>query len=138
MFLAIIISAEWSLNIIQDIPTPPTRIPYCVSNMVNTFDSDIEYYRTDYSNDCTLISDIPYFDFTQSYNALLPTFKSLQDRRENLSRIQSQKRDVEYDKEKRQEEYTLALTEKIANESSTAYDSKSQKERVQSLNQQIT
>jgi hypothetical protein len=42
MFGAILISAQWTLSIIKELPTKPTNIPYCVNEFVRIFDETNE------------------------------------------------------------------------------------------------
>ena len=74
MFFAIMSSAEWSLSIIQNIPKIPTNVPYCVNNMLQIMDtkSDLSYISYSSYDECALVSENPKFDFTTTYNSILP------------------------------------------------------------------
>ncbi len=139
MFFAIMSSAEWSLSIIQNIPKIPTNIPYCVNNMVQVMDTKNEISYNSYSSyeDCTLVSENPQFDFTRTYNTLLPWFKEIQDRETNISELESNKRDIEYKRSDSQSNYNTSLTEKIAWETDTAYNSQNERSNLRSFDTQI-
>jgi hypothetical protein len=111
MFFAIISTAQWSLSIISDIPERPTAVPNCVERMLTFFDDTNEYYDSYYYdgynysqgyNDCTLTSTYPKYNFTDSYNALLPGYneastdaQSLSQARSDLSRLEADERNIE-------------------------------------------
>jgi len=38
MFAAIIVSAQWTLGIINDLVDRPNNVPYCTTNVINTFE----------------------------------------------------------------------------------------------------
>jgi len=89
MFWAIMSSAQWTLSIIEGIPTVPTNSPYCISNIINTFDekNNTDYYSYSYYNDCTLTSPNPEFDFTSEYNKLKTPYDSISNYKKELQSL---------------------------------------------------
>ncbi len=136
MFGAIISTAQWSLSIIQNIPTAPTNIPSCVENMLSFFDevntSHNRYYRDTYSydysyrdgyNSCTLISENPKYDLTAAYDTLLPAYNQWMSIAQSLSDLQSELSTLESQERNTQNNYNTSLTEDIANRQNRVYDS---------------
>lgn len=124
MFWAIMSSAQWTLSIIEGIPTVPMNSPYCINNIINTFDekNNNDYYSYSYYNDCTLTSTNPLFDFTNEYNKLKTPFDSINNYKKELQSLQSQKSNLDYKQRNSQNDYNTSLTEKIANENNGIYD----------------
>jgi hypothetical protein len=117
-------SAQWTLSIIEGIPTVPMNSPYCINNIINTFDekNNNDYYSYSYYNDCTLTSTNPLFDFTNEYNKLKTPFDSINNYKKELQSLQSQKSNLDYKQRNSQNDYNTSLTEKIANENNGIYD----------------
>lgn len=124
MFWAIMTSAQWTLSIIEEIPTVPTNSPYCIHNIINTFDgkNNSDYYSYSYYNDCNLTSTNPEFDFTLEYNKLMVPYNQINNYKKELQSLESQKNDLEYRQRNSQRDYDTSLTEKIANENNGIYD----------------
>lgn len=117
MFGAILASAQWTLSIIHDIPERPTSIPNCVTNIINVFDDDSNYYNSyyDYSyNDCSLTALNPKFDFTIAYNNLQIPFDQINDYNRQIQTLESQKQQLQYNQRNSQQDYNTSLAEKTA------------------------
>lgn len=117
-------SAQWTLSIIEEIPTVPTNSPYCINNIISTFDgkNNSDYYSYSYYNDCNLTSTNPEFDFTLEYNKLMVPYNQINNYKKELQSLESQKNDLEYRQRNSQRDYDTSLTEKIANENNGIYD----------------
>lgn len=128
MFWAILMSAQWTLSIIKDIPERPTSIPNCIINLMNDFDDKNGYYYNDtYSywkhyNECILISTNPKFDFSEEYNALETPQREINNLKKNLQDLESQKYQTESKGKTSQENYNTSLLENIANENAPIYN----------------
>lgn len=135
MFLAIISTAQWSLSIIKDIPTRPTDLPQCVTNMVGFFNGkdtdsyDIYSYSNrpygySYSdfNGCVLVWENPEFDFTDDYNSLLPIYNQAVEYIDSLNKLKSELTNITYKRESVERDYNTALNENIANTWERIYD----------------
>lgn len=127
MFASILVSAQWTLSIINEIPTPPNSVPSCVYNMASAFDVeksyDSYYYMSDYGT-CNLVSVDPKFDFTQEYNTLKVPYDEIRGYREKIQTLQSEKNQLEYKERNSQDDYNTSLQEKTARENSGLYDTK--------------
>lgn len=161
MFFAIISSAQWTIDIIQNIPTKPTYISNCVFTVLSTLDpkwreeegntlyndsyySD-NYYATYYSYDaCLLTSENPRFDFTSEYNALKDAFTTVTKAQEQVSKLQGEISALNNSQNKIQQDYNTSLLEKTA-QTKGIYDTnniqqniKADKAQETKLNTQIT
>ena len=149
MFGAIISTAQWSLSIIEDIPTAPMNIASCVENMLSFFDENTTsynpYYRDTYSydssygngyNSCTLISENPLYDLTSTYNSLLPAYNAWISTAESITRLQSELSNLESQERNVQNNYNTSLTEDIANRQNRVYDSTAVSTNLQSIQSQ--
>lgn len=127
MFWAILMSAQWTLSIIKDIPEKPLSIPNCVVNLMNDFDDTNGYYYNDNyywynSNDCQLISTNPQFDFSEEFNSLDAPQREINNLKRNLQDLESQKYQTELNGKTAQEKYNTSLLENIANDNSPIYN----------------
>lgn len=132
MFWAILVSAEWTLSIIKDIPERPTNIPYCINNMVSTFLDENKYnkynsywnywYWNYWYNECQITSTNPKFDFNPEYSNLQAPFNEIIEINKNISNLKSQKSNLNYNERRNQQDYNTSLIEKIAWENSWLYD----------------
>ena len=125
MFGAILMSAQWTLSIIEGIPERPTAIPICVTSMVSNFEEkniDDLYYRSyNYNssyNDCALTSTKPTFDFTVEYNSLVAPSEEINKHETTIQELQSKKQEAQYSQKNSQQDYNTSLAEKTANENS--------------------
>jgi hypothetical protein len=143
MFGAILASAQWTLDIIQHIPTAPTQIPYCITQLADTLDPEHTgntYYGT-YQNgyyyggdSCTqLTSTYPAFDFTADYNALSGAYSQVKSLSEEMKNLEAQNQDAQYAQQRVQQDYNTSLAEKMAQENAGIYD----KAQIQNQLQQI-
>lgn len=127
MFFAIISSAQWTIDIIQNIPTKPVSTPNCIINILSTFDpnwnekeniySDNYYddsYYYDSFDSCLLTSKNPHFDFTAEYNNLKDAYTIVGNTKEQISKLQTEKNSLEYSQKRTQEDYNTSLLEKTA------------------------
>ena len=105
MFGAILASAQWTLEIIRSIPTVPTQVPYCITQLADTLDPQhtgntyYDTYQYGYyygGTDCTnLASTYPVFDFTSDYNALSDGYTQVKSLSEELRNLEAQSRSEE-------------------------------------------
>lgn len=140
MFGAILISAQWTLSIIKELPTKPTNIPYCVNEFVRIFDETNENnnYWTNYSKDtCILTSINPEFDFTNEFNTLNLPFNEIISYKSSLKELINEKKSIENKQENTQKDYNTSLTEKIANENSWQFDTKTIQNSIENNSSQI-
>ena len=136
MFAAIIVSAQWTLGIINDLVDRPNNVPYCTTNVINTFE---KWYSYDYSSyDCDLISDNPKFNLKQEFDALLPAYNNIISHNKFIRDLESDIRRIDYEYSKNREEYKLWLIEKIAWEGSWLYDKKEITNTIKSNNIKIS
>lgn len=135
-------SAQWTLSTIEKIPTVPTSIPYCINNIISTFDenNNANYYYDDYNHtdNCTLTSTNPEFDFTTEYNKLETPFKEINNYKKDLQNLKTQKSNLEYNQTNSQNDYNTSLTEKIANENNGIYDKNNIKNTITDTRSEIT
>lgn len=150
MFVAILTSAQWTLDIIRDIPTPPTQVPGCISRVVNKFiptDStsnyskynnyDYWYYNEYDSNTCVLTAGNPRFDFTTEYKELSMVYDAIIVKEKSLSDLETQKTQLTNNQNNNQNDYNTSLSEKIANEENQIYDRAQVKETIWNTRRQI-
>jgi hypothetical protein len=151
MFAAIMASAQWTLSIINDIPTVPTSVPNCIVRVIDTFGikhTDYEsrgydgYYYADSSytyeaDDCLLTASYPPFDFTTEYTALKGAYASILQYEESIRKLESDKSSLEYTQNNTQKDYNTALTEKIAEEDSQVYNTQEVKTNLRTSRAQI-
>lgn len=130
MFGTILMSAQWTLSIINKIPTRPTQVPTCVGNLISVMQSWDNYYYSDsknsYSydeyNSCELISEVPKYNFTNSFNSLDLVGKQINIYGDKIRDLENDKTQAKYDKSNAQNDYNTALVEKIAGEENKAYN----------------
>lgn len=122
MFWAIIWSAQWTLNIIGNLVDRPHNVPYCVENMIDTFEKN--YSREYYKHNCKLISKNPEFNLKTEFNNLIPAYSQILSYNKEISEYKSKIRNIDYNYDRNREEYNTTLIEKIAKEKSWLYDSK--------------
>ena len=142
MFGAILVSAQWTLSIIQGIPERPTNIPNCVINMMNVLDKDNSYnysYSNRYSySDCLLIANNPKFDFTIAYNNLKVPLDKINDYNTQIADLESQKQRAQYNQRSSQQDYNTSLAEKTAHEDSWLYDTQEIQNGIKNTRSTIT
>lgn len=145
MFAAILMSAQWTLSIIREIPTQPNTVPNCVSNLLDvlklnssnySFQEDAykynygSYYGGYSYNSCNLVSGTPRYDFTESYNALREAGLSIHTYGQELQNLESQKNTISYKLKNSRDQYNTALIENISEEEKRAYDKDETREEV--------
>lgn len=159
MFFAILGTAQWSLSIISDIPTPPSPVPQCVKNAVANLDplydrygnshyligyslygSYSRYsYRTDYP-DCTeaLVSENPKFDFQADYAAIREDSEKISNAQSRIDSLRSDISTAEYRKNSSRTNYRDSLSEKTAGESGNGlYDPDKERSNIRSADLEI-
>lgn len=146
MFLAIIISAQWTLDIIYSISDRPRDIPYCIDSIVKFLDdkedntNSYSNYKYDYNydnNNCKLESSNPKFDFNNEYISLKIPYNGIIEISKTIDKLNSQKRDLENKEINSRENYNTSLSEKIAWENSWLYDKNSIQENIKTNNSEI-
>ncbi len=138
MFWAILVSAQWTLSIIKDIPNRPTSIPYCINDRINTFDNDYKnnnsysdyWYYNYWYNDCQVKSENPKFDFNPEFNNLEAPYNEIVNYKKNITELENQKRNIDYNQRNNQQDYNTSLTEKIADENAPLYDTETIQENI--------
>ena len=137
MFVAILVSAQWTLEIINKIPKEPDTIPNCIKNILYKFEADDkenEKYSYNYGeywrNDCDLSSENPKFNFEKEYWELSWAYENLNNITEEISNLESKKYRLEKEKWNSREDYDTSLTEKIAWENSWLYDKNKIQEEI--------
>jgi 3-methyladenine DNA glycosylase AlkC len=143
MFGAILASAQWTLDIIKHIPTAPTPVPYCITQLADTLDPqnigssyyDSYQYGGYYGGDnCTqLTSTYPVFDFSNNYATLSGANTDVKRLSEELRNLESQNQNAQYNEQRIQQDYNTSLAEKMAQENAGIYD----KAQIQNQLQQI-
>lgn len=145
MFVAILMSAQWTLSIIHEIPTKPTMVPNCVSNLLDVLEpksSNYSFREDTYNynyggyyggynyNGCNLVSTTPRYDFTESYNALREVGLSIQTYGDELQALESQRNSTSYKLKDSRDQYNTALIENISEEEERAYNKDEVRETV--------
>jgi len=140
MFITIIVSAQWTINIIKNVVNRPNDIPYCVKKVLNVLE-DGKYYSSPYYNDefshCNLTSDYPKFNFTYEINNLKPIYKTVLQYNKEVNNLNYKKRSLSYSNEKNRKTYETSLLEKMANEENTIYKREIIKQDIRSNNKEI-
>jgi hypothetical protein len=131
MFIASLSTAQWSMGIIQSLPNAPTPVPYCISDMLQTFKVTINtnwdfYYQGRYywsnSNNyspyqCSTVSaENPKFDFSSEHTVLAPIAEKINSLQRQISEYQTKISSNSSEYSKTQRDYELSLMEKMANE----------------------
>ena len=146
MFAAILMSAQWTLYIIREIPDQPKAIPTCISSLLSVFEvgsSNYSFYENQNSyayngyNTCDLVSNNPKYDFTNSYNSLLGSAQEINSYGEQLRNLENENSNLLRQKRDAQDDYNTALTEKIAREENGAIDKNEVKETLQNSKSQL-
>lgn len=139
MFVAIVSTAQWTIDIIQEIPEKPASIPSCVSTLLNTFDVQNDNSNFDYSysysyseyNDCQLVSTNPEYNFTDNYNTLKDPYELLQSKYHELSQLESDKSNASYRQNNAREDYNTSLYESTAGEKNPVYNKEKTRSEIQ-------
>lgn len=144
MFVAILVSAQWTLEIINKIPKEPDTIPNCIKNILYKFEADDkenEKYSYNYGeywrNDCDLSSENPKFNFEKEYWVLSWAYENLNNITEEISNLESKKYRLEKEKWNSREDYNTSLTEKIAWENSWLYDKNKIQEEIKNSKAEV-
>ena len=144
MFVAILVSAQWTLEIINKIPKEPDTIPNCIKNILYKFEADDkenEKYSYNYGeywrNDCDLSSENPKFNFEKEYWELSWAYENLNNITEEISNLESKKYRLEKEKWNSREDYNTSLTEKIAWENSWLYDKNKIQEEIKNSKAEV-
>ncbi|MBB1564505.1 hypothetical protein HG430_000490 [Candidatus Gracilibacteria bacterium] len=144
MFVAILVSAQWTLEIINKIPKEPDTIPNCIKNILYKFEADDkenEKYSYNYGeygrNDCDLSSENPKFNFEKEYGELSGAYENLNNITEEISNLESKKYRLEKEKGNSREDYDTSLTEKIAGENSGLYDKNKIQEEIKNSKAEV-
>ena len=144
MFVAILVSAQWTLEIINKIPKEPDTIPNCIKNILYKFEADDkenEKYSYNYGeywrNDCDLSSENPKFNFEKEYWELSWAYENLNNITEEISNLESKKYRLEKEKWNSREDYDTSLTEKIAWENSWLYDKNKIQEEIKNSKAEV-
>ena len=144
MFVAILVSAQWTLEIINKIPKEPDTIPNCIKNILYKFEADDkenEKYSYNYGeywrNDCDLSSENPKFNFEKEYWVLSWAYENLNNITEEISNLESKKYRLEKEKWNSREDYDTSLTEKIAWENSWLYDKNKIQEEIKNSKAEV-
>ena len=144
MFVAILVSAQWTLEIINKIPKEPDTIPNCIKNILYKFEADDkenEKYSYNYGeywrNDCDLSSENPKFNFEKEYWELSWAYENLNNITEERSNLESKKYRLEKEKWNSREDYNTSLTEKIAWENSWLYDKNKIQEEIKNSKAEV-
>ena len=144
MFVAILVSAQWTLEIINKIPKDPDTIPNCIKNILYKFEADDkenEKYSYNYGeywrNDCDLSSENPKFNFEKEYWELSWAYENLNNITEEISNLESKKYRLEKEKWNSREDYNTSLTEKIAWENSWLYDKNKIQEEIKNSKAEV-
>ncbi|ATU05082.1 hypothetical protein BKN14_01340 [Candidatus Gracilibacteria bacterium HOT-871] len=144
MFVAILVSAQWTLEIINKIPKEPDTIPNCIKNILYKFEADDkenEKYSYNYGeygrNDCDLSSENPKFNFEKEYGVLSGAYENLNNITEEISNLESKKYRLEKEKGNSREDYNTSLTEKIAGENSGLYDKNKIQEEIKNSKAEV-
>jgi hypothetical protein len=138
MFAAILMSAQWTLSIIKDIPDKPEPVPYCVTTLLSNFGEtpdfngasgyanygyDYRYnYNYGYDGGCSVISSNPPYDLNPEYQSLVGPSEEITTTKNTIQNLESQKQQLERGERGSQQDYDTSLTEKIANENSGLYE----------------
>ena len=144
MFVAILVSAQWTLEIINKIPKEPDTMPNCIKNILYKFEADDkenEKYSYNYGeywrNDCDLSSENPKFNFEKEYWELSWAYENLNNITEEISNLESKKYRLEKEKWNSREDYDTSLTEKIAWENSWLYDKNKIQEEIKNSKAEV-
>ena len=153
MFGAILMSAQWTLSIIEEIPNRPTLVPSCIENILsvlksgnsytfyegtnNSYDGYTSYSYNNY-NSCNLVSENPKYDFTALYTPLKLVAKQISDYGEQIQTLENEKSRLSYQKSTAQDDYNTALTEKIANEKNKAYNTNDSRNTIEASRTRIS
>ncbi len=125
MFVAIITSAQWTLNIIYHTVEKPTNIPYCIENLENELEYWDYYYSNVYDRNCKIISfKNPKFNFTEEYNKLKQPYLKIRELNRQIEDLNNNIRSIDYNYRENQEKYKISLLEKIADEENKVYKRK--------------
>lgn len=141
MFLAMISTSFWSLNIISDILDRPERPSYELQKIVDILDKE---GKNDYISDYEINNEIDFSDENLQKN-----FEKAKIILKNLGEISSEKNNFEteiintqYHLKNLEKDYELALTEKIANVSDNIEKIKEkidfEKEKIKNLDLKIS
>lgn len=141
MFLAMISTSFWSLNIISDILDRPERPSYELQKIVDILDKE---GKNDYISDYEINNEIDFSDENLQKN-----FEKAKIILKNLGEISSEKNNFEteiintqYHLKNLEQDYELALTEKIANVSDNIDKIKEkidfEKEKIKNLDLKIS
>ena len=140
MFVAILVSAQWTLEIINKIPKEPDSVPNCIKNIIYKFEADStenDNYTEYWSNDCELSSENPKFNFEKEYTELSWPYEKLSNITEEISNLESKKYRLEKEKWNSREDYNTSLTEKIAWENSWLYDKNKIQEEIKNSKAEV-
>ncbi len=152
MFGAILASAQWTLSIINDIPTAPTSVPYCIVRVLDTFDVQHDSYESDaynpYYDEYTttdedgshcqpLTASYPVFDFTAEYRAVETPYTSILQYEKSIRELEEEKNTLQYSQDNTQKDYDTALTEKIADENEQVYNTQKVQANLRASRAQI-
>ena len=138
MFFAIITSAQWTLSVIKDIPSKPTAIPYCVTDVLRVFDTkstDNSYFYSYWNSryNCDLISaKNPEFDFTNEYNILISSSNEIKILNDEVQQYQRSLWDNSRTQSQNRDDYNTALIEEIA-DNWGIYDSNTLQQNIQNI-----
>ena len=142
MFIAIITSAQWTLNIIHNMVKAPTNIPYCVEKLENVLeygDRYNSYSDNIYNRSCNTISlNNPKFDFSNEYEKLKEPYLKIKELNKYISNINDNIRRIDYNYRENKENYKVSLLEKIANEDSKVFKRKIIQKDLETYNGEIS
>ncbi len=131
MFWAILMSAQWTLSIFEEIPSRPQVVPSCIENLLSPlkewsdnysfYENEDNYIYPGYNN-CDLTSENPVYDFSVAYNKLKPIVKQIDSYGERINTLENEKTKLLDERSLTQSEYNTALTEKLVWENQKVYN----------------